>query len=352
MASQVFLHIGLPKTGTTYLQSVLWDSKTTLATEGFLLPGRGHREHLWAALELEKRPHLSRRHPRAPGTLARLIKAVNRHRGPAILSHEFMCGAGRDQAAGLVASLGAAEVHVVITARDTLGMLTSGWAEYVKNGGTRPLSEMHGDTFEGQSEFGWRTWDLAGVLRRWGKHVPPERVHVITMPEPGAPRDELWHRFAGVLGLEPTRFDAPAEPRNPALGVAQIELLRRVNPLLGDFRSAVDRGTWIRGYLAEQLLVRQPGARLGAGEEQIAECRRRADLALRLIERRGYHVVGDLARLRVPERPPDRPLPEAVTDAELVEQAITLISCLLADVRRVGRDIVPDPPPPDPPSGA
>jgi len=27
VASQVFLHIGLPKTGTTYLQSVLWDAK-------------------------------------------------------------------------------------------------------------------------------------------------------------------------------------------------------------------------------------------------------------------------------------------------------------------------------------
>ena len=32
MAARVFLHIGLPKTGTTYLQSVLWGSKAALAS--------------------------------------------------------------------------------------------------------------------------------------------------------------------------------------------------------------------------------------------------------------------------------------------------------------------------------
>src|SRR3954471_18180063 len=102
MASQVFLHIGLPKTGTTYLQSVLWDAKAALARDGYLLPGRGHREHLWAPSDRQERPPLERRHPKAPGTLARLVKAVNRHSGPAILTHEFMCGPGPEPARGLV----------------------------------------------------------------------------------------------------------------------------------------------------------------------------------------------------------------------------------------------------------
>ncbi len=275
MASQVFLHIGLPKTGTTYLQSVLWGSKAALAADGFLLPGRGHREHLWAALELQERPNLEQRHPKAPGTLARLVKAVNRHKGPAVLTHEFMCGAGREQARRLVESLAPAEVHVVITARDTLGMLTSGWAEYVKNGGTKPLAEMRGDRLGGQAEFGWRTWDLGGVLRRWARHVPPaagaraadarRRTRRATSTGATSP---------AVLGLDPDRYDAPEEPRNPALGVVQIELLRRVNPHLTAFRKPVDRGTWIRGYLAEGHLVHQEGERLGADDAQVADCRR------------------------------------------------------------------------------
>jgi hypothetical protein len=344
MAQQVFLHIGLPKTGTTYLQSTLWGSAAALAKDGYLLPGGGHRDHLWAALELQERPNLARRHPDAPGTLARLVNEVRRHQGSSVLTHEFFCGAAREQAGRLVEELAPAEVHVVITARDTLGMLTAGWAEYVKNGGTTPFAQMRGDRLGGQGEFGWRTWDLGGVLRRWGRHVPPERVHVIPLPGPGEPHDQHWRNFASVLGLDPDRYAAPAEPRNPALGVVQIELLRRINPALTEFRKAVDRGTWIRGYLAERHLVRQGGDRLGVDDDQVAECRRRADRAIRIIGKRGYQVVGDVERLRVPDEPPERSRPDDVSDAALVESASTLIADMLADIRRISREGPPDMP--------
>jgi hypothetical protein len=346
VADRVFLHIGLPKTGTTYLQSVLWGARKQLAKDGWLLPGSGHREHLWAALDLQERPHLERRHPDAPGALARLVEEVRRHRGPAVITHEFFCGAGREQAGALIESLAPAEVHVVVTARDTLGMLTAGWAEYVKNGGTEPLSAMSGEEFENQPEFGWRTWDLAGVLRRWGRHVAPEHVHVVPMPAPGSPSDQHWRSFAGVLGLDPERYDVPQAPANPALGATQVELLRRINPLLvargsGEFRSALARGSWIRGYLAERHLVAQGGERLGAGPEQVAECRRRAERAVGIIERKGYQVVGGAAgvrRLLVPDELPTRPQPDEVGDRELLDAATTLVAAMLADVRHLSQD--------------
>jgi len=271
-----------------------------------------------------------------------LVRAVNRHQGPAILTHEFMCGAGREQARGLIESLAPAEVHVVITARDSLGMLTSGWAEYVKNGGTKPLAEVHGTRLGGQAEFGWRTWDLGGVLRRWARHVPPHQVHVLPMPSPDAPRDQHWRNLALVLGLDPDRYDAPEEPRNPALGVVQIELLRLVNPHLTAFRKPVDRGTWIRGYLAESHLVRQEGERLGADDAQVADSRERADRAVRMIQKHGYDVIGDVETLRVPDVLPQRPRPDNVSNEALLASATTLIADLLADVRRIAREGPPD----------
>ena len=337
MASKVFLYIGLPKTGTTYLQSILWDSRDRLAADGVLLPGEGHREHLWAALELRGSPGLARRHRSAPGALGRLVAQANAHPGAAVLSHEFMCGAGRRQARRLVESLQPAEVHVVITARDALGMLTAGWAEYVKNGGVRSLGELADAPGKAPQEFSWRTWDLGGVLQRWTPRLPADRVHVLTMPAPGSAPDQHWRNLASVLGVDPSAYSAPRDPVNPALGVVQLELLRRVNAHLRGFGRAVDRGTWIRGYLAEGHLAGQEGVRAGADAAQVEDCRRRADEAVRVIAERGFHVVGDLGSLQVPEVVPQRPTPGDVDDGALVEAGARLIADMLTDIRRSSR---------------
>lgn len=335
MASEVHLHIGLPKTGTTYLQDVLWSSRKALRSEGVLLPGSGHREHLWAALDVQDRQGLADRDPKAPGSFGRLAAEVRAWSGRAIITHEFFCAAGRKQAAAAVAALAPAEVHLVITARDTLGMLTAGWTEYVKNGGPKPLSAM--PPAAGRApEFSWRTWDLGGVLRRWGPAVPPERVHILPMPGPGEPPDQHWTSYAGVLGLR-GRYTPGEGAANPALGVVQIELLRRINRQLSGFRSPVDRGRWIRGYLAEGQLVHQDGERPAASAEQIDECRRRAERAVALIESQGYDVVGDLDRLRVPDVPRPGRAPGSVSEGELVDAAAHLVADMLADVRELHR---------------
>ena len=49
MAERVYLHIGLPKTATTYLQRILWENQDQMRGEGLLLPGAARREHLWAS---------------------------------------------------------------------------------------------------------------------------------------------------------------------------------------------------------------------------------------------------------------------------------------------------------------
>lgn len=335
MATTVYLHIGLPKTGTTYLQGIAWEARRQLRRDGLLLPGDGHREHLWAALEVQERAGLARRHPDAPGAWGRLVQETRAFPGRALITHEFLCGATRAQAARAVASFGEAEVHVVITARDTLGMLTAGWQEAVKNGSTLSMGRIARRRAKGAgSEFGWRTWDLGKVLKRWGAHVPPERVHILPMPDRAvsAP-DAHWRAFAEVLGLDPDRYPAPQTPANPAIGHAQVELLRHVNGHLEGFDSSVDRGEWIRGYLAEHLLARQAGERISAPPRLVRQCERRADQAIAMVREGGYDVRGDLERLRV------RPPAAATTpsDADLVDAAALLVADMLADVRALSR---------------
>ena len=331
MADRVFLHIGLPKTGTTYLQGVLWENQDLVRKDGVTLPGDGHRDHLWAALDLQGRKNLRRRGPRAKGSWQRLVAELTQAGGTGLVTHEFFCGASRAQAEQAVADLAPAEVHVVVTARHSAGMLAAGWQERVKNGGTAPIDAIPEKKGSG-SEFGWRTWDLHGVLKRWGGVVPPERVHVLPMPRKGEPADRHWRNFAGVVGLT-SEYPLPERPANQSLGVVQVELLRRVNARLVGFKGPTDRGRWIRGYLAEQHLAQQPGEPFGLSDELLEECRTRSARAVRLIRRRGFHVVGDVEALLVPdELPVQRPV-TSVTDAELVDAAGALVAVMLADVR-------------------
>ncbi len=329
----MFLHIGLPKTGTTYLQQVVWSNRDALRAAGVFLPGFGHREHLWAALDLQERPRLERRHKDAPGAWQRLVAEAAAQPADVLLTHEFFCGASADQAARAVASFPDAEVHLVVTARDAASVVSAGWQESVKNGSTVDLDSVMDGKAAGGPEFSMRTWDLAGVLERWTRDVPSERVHVLMMPGRSEAPDLHWRHFAQTLGVDPEAFDVPTETVNPALGIVQIETLRLVNRHLPPY-SAHDRGVWIRGYLAEDLLARQPRER-GGPPEKYAE--RFADLdraAAALIFERGFHVLGDLTALAPRARATGEGRePESVTAEEILESATRLVADIVADVR-------------------
>ena len=124
----------------------------------------------------------------------------------------------------------------MVTARETLGLVTARWQEIVKNGSTVPIDEYPvSDEISENDDWDWGTLDLADVLRRWGAGLPPERVHVLTLPKPDEPRDTLWLRFASLLGVDPASVDPSRSAQNESLGVVEVELLRRVNADLTGF---------------------------------------------------------------------------------------------------------------------
>ena len=344
MADRVFLHIGLPKTGTSYLQTILWSHRPQLREAGLLVPGRERRDHLWASLVVREDPSVHRRGPRAPGSWEALRSEVAAWAGDAVVSHEFFCSATAEQAAGTVAALAPAQVHVVVTARDPLSLFTSSWQESLKNKATTPL-DQYGRTVSDDPRvvWDWRALDLGLVLERWGGTVPPEQVHLVTPPPGEAPRTELWTRFCSVLGIDPEVADPSAGFGNTSLGVVEAELLRRVNARLVGFDRALDRGVWIRSFLADERLVPRGGDRFWPDAEQQEDCRSRARSAVALVRNRGFDVVGDLESLLVPEQLPQRRHPSSVTDAEVAEVAVDLVAQLLGDVKGLSERKAPDP---------
>lgn len=336
MARRVFVHIGLPKTATTYLQTVVWSSRDRLREDGMLLPGRGRFDHLWSSRIVRDDPRLPKASEEHRTAWERLRAEIAAHDGDALVTHEFFAAASAEQARRMAEQLAPAEVHVVITARDLLGLFTASWQESLKNRGTAPMSDYSREVSEDPRDvWNWRTLDLHLVLQRWSEAVVHERIHVLPL-DTSAPRDEIWHRFAGLLGLRTDAYDLSRSFPNESMGVVEAEVLRRVNEHLVAGKAlgpARDRGMFIRTYLADERLVPRRGEKFWPQPDRVAECRARNDAALDYLRAHPVDVVGDLARLEIPAELPPRRTPDSVTDAEVAAVATDLVASLLTDVR-------------------
>lgn len=333
MADRVFIHLGLPKTGTSYLQTILWSSRQRLRDDGLLLPGQERRDHLWASRVVREDPNLVQAPAKHRSSWKRLRKEIRAWDGSALLSHEFFAAASQEQATRMLADLQPAEVHLVVTAREPLGLFTASWQESLKNRRTTPLAAYARQVSDDPNViWNWRTLDLRLVLQRWSGGLSPSRVHVIAL-DTHAERDALWHDFADLLGLDPTAYDLARSFSNESMGVVEAETLRRINEHLGSFHSAFDRGVYIRTFLADERLVPRGGERFWPDETQIEDCRRRGRRAVRYVRDKGFEVRGSLDTLLVPEELAPRREPSSVTDAEVAGVAVELVARLLEDVR-------------------
>jgi hypothetical protein len=333
VSRKAFLHIGLPKTGTTYLQQILWENKEELAEQGVLLPGRNRRRHLLASLDVREDPKLARREGDVEAPWQDLVTEAQEWPGDVLISHEFFAAASRKQIRRMKRSLVGFQLHAVVTARPMTDLGVSRWQEWVKSGGTLSVDEYPSrQLYRPMDEWGWGSFDLAGILGRWGKVLRHERIHVLPV-DPGAAPEALWLRFADLLGVDPTGFRIPPKPANTSLGVVEVELLRRVNlHLREDFATAADQGNWIRGFLAEgKVLPRRP-ERFRAGDEKQRELVERGLRAVALLQSGGYDVRGDLTKLE-PSLSSDLRHPQQVSDAEMLESATVAMANMLRTVR-------------------
>jgi hypothetical protein len=242
VTKRVYVHLGLPKTGTTYLQAALWAGRNELAEDGCLIPGQ-RRASAWRAASdlLGRRPKNAeaRDVSGAWRTVSRQIRQWTGDR--VVFSEELLSTANPRQIRRLVSSLGDAEVHAVVTVRDLMRVLPSLWQQEVRKGGTWTWSDFldsvedprHGSV-KAAAAF-WLRFDLVKILGTWAEAVTPERVHVVVLPPSGSPPSVLVDRFASVVGIdgETLQGHALTERSNVALGRREVEALRRLNVVLG-----------------------------------------------------------------------------------------------------------------------
>lgn len=339
--SVVLLHVGVPKTGTTYLQDRLWRNRdTALRTAGLLYPGDVVDDHFHAAVHLQPARYLDWVDPAHTDAWPRLVDAVRGWPGTSVISHELFATADADAVGRVLSDLADLEVHVVVTVRDLARQIPSVWQENVKNQHRATLDEFVTglrDRPRAEQDPFWEFQDVVGILRTWGRDLPAERVHVVTVPRPGGGGPTLWDRFCGLLGVDPSVLDRPVPPSNTALSPTQTEMVRRLNEHLQPSSVAWDRyERAVKRHLIGDVLFEAPDRSPRVlTREQAVWAARCADEMIADISAAGYDVVGDLADLRVdPSVAGDEaaePTPDAVLDTTVATLAETLRRMTLPD---------------------
>ena len=301
----IYVHIGEPKTGTSFLQHALWSNRARLAAQGVVLPGYSYGGHARASQDLRE----VRWQPGDPadpwtGEWDVLTGQALRAGGAAVISNELLVACNPPQADRAVRSLLPAAVHIVVTVRDFATLLPAEWQETVKTRSPVPWEQWLDKVIDAAPDPDrrrrmrfWTMHDTLAILRLWSRDIPPDQVHVITLPPQGG-TSELWLRFASVLGIDSSTVDLPQRRENPSLGLAEAEFLRRLNEALPD---EVPRWfyTWnVKRILANDVLSARPaGARLVLPPERQAWAREQAEILVAGLRDSKYHIVGDLDEL-------------------------------------------------------
>jgi len=329
MTRRVYLHVGAPKTGTTYLQDRLALNRQELARHDVHYPLGLQASHFKAALDLLDVSWGGQREG-ARGEWAKLVDRVNRHDGTVIVSHEILAGARPQQIRRAMADFAGSEVHLVYSARDLARQIPAEWQEGVKHRRRRTfarfLRQVQNARRTKPTMWFWKAQGLPDVLTRWGHGLPPEQVHLVTVPQSGAPRDLLWHRYCEAFGIDPAWAPAESSRENVSIGTAETALLRRLNRRLKkaglpgeDYRRLVRQLV-----VHETLAQRKDMTRATLPPSAYPWVEEIAREWVDWVEGSGIHVIGDVADLR-PVRPaedavwrdPDKPRRRDMVDAAL-----------------------------------
>ncbi len=336
MSRRTFVHIGLPKTGTTYLQTMMWRNRARLEDQGFLYPGDKRMDHYHASQLVRGAK------PETLGAKAdswdRLRRDLRRWEGDGLVSHEFFCLASESQAGRMLGELQPTEVHVVVTVRDLVRQFPAIWQEALKMNYDGTLDEFVTESLAGRRKGAWgfASQDVPAILDRWSTSVPPDRVHVITTPPPGGPRHLLWERWCQVLGIDGSSFEPDTGRPNESLGAAQAALLHQVKPhLTGELNDGPVRHRWVRGYFGHEVLVPQRGQRFGLRSHQEQQLQERSREAAAYLQGSGFDIVGEVGELISTDTTASLPHPDEISVEDQLQVAARAIDQMIHDVRRL-----------------
>lgn len=336
MAERVVLHVGLMKSGTSFLQEVLRINQEALREQGVLYPVPWKRQ-VQAVRDVIGHGDADQRPLADDGPWRSLVAEMREWPGTAVVSMEFLGPRGPSKSRQILGELAPAEVEVVISVRDLARTVPAMWQESVQNGGTWAWGEYLASveaadrSTPGPGRAFWFRQDAPRITEVWQGSAGHDRVSVLTVPPAGAPRGLLWERFASLLPIrrDGIRLDVPT---NASLGMASLEVIHQLNLRLEATAEPLTPAQYervVKRLLAKRWLAgRADDPRLGYEADWVAA---RGDRDVARLQELRPRVLGDLEDLRcrpVPGRDPGDITTEQRLEAALdaLEEAVVTLA--------------------------
>jgi hypothetical protein len=288
---RLVLHVGLPQSGTTFLQRSLAANAEALGDRGVHYPVASEDLMFRAALDVRgNHKAWGRRRKDVEGAWDDLVAHARAHVGTTVISHDLLAGACGRRIDAALSMLKGLDVHVVVTARDPARQLVSAWQRSVEHGHRTTFAEFEAAVREG-----------GGALAE--------------------------HFLADGFG--------PVGPRDAgeSLGIDGIDLLRRVNIALDGRLRQPAYSRLVQQRVAREVLVAD-----GSPRPVVPPSVRDALVPLgerwaKELAAAGYVVHGDLAEL-VPAASSGEagPHPDEVSTEHRLELALEVAAELLIDL--------------------
>ena len=335
MGQRVVLHVGAMKSGTSYVQALLFANRAVLAERGVLVPGRTWSDQVRAAQDVLGLA--SARTGDISGHWDRQAEEIAAYDGTGVVSMEFL-GPAPPRVIERIASQWD-DLTVVVSARDINRGLTSMWQETVQNGRTwtfheylqgardsRPRPDRRPEDVTTAGKTFWRQQNVVRLCRNWS--ASGARVVLLTVPPPGAPRDVLRDRFLSVLGVTADGLvDAPEA--NESIGASSAQVLRRVNELLDEAGLQSPAGQHLRKtVLAKSVMAPRRNAEPAIGLPVAPWVEEHAATMVTRLQELGVELVGEWGDLTPVEVPGVNPA--ETEDAAVAEAASAALAGLLA----------------------
>jgi len=360
MSKHLVIHAGFHKSGTTALQSSLFDQRRHLLENGILYPDCESTGHHRASWSLTRRPWgwAGRGGTTTPPSVwNRLARSVRQHPGTSVISSEFLTDCDEPAMRQLLADTRAARNTVFFTLRPLIKILPSSYQQSLKSGrkldyGSWLHRVLDPARANATAQTFWHRHDHRRILAAWVSIFGRENV-ILAITDESAP-EKIYQAFLRVLATPDSVLPASRPRRlNRSLTWPEIELLLEVNRCFPEDKRWQDYVTFVRGGAVRGLTNRPPPH---PGDpplltppwaiQRAQEIMREENEQLRGL---GLQVLGDLDAMLTADVPAGENTPTGSVSTASAAQALLSVTqqrvlaraplgSLLAELRRRGRE--------------